>query len=139
VRTDVGIDAGSCTTDADCQNTSLGPSGHCVESECGYDECLTDGDCGAGTICVCSSVVGGGVGTHVNRCIPSNCATDGDCGPGNYCAPSRGYCGGTEGFYCTSGADTCVDPQTDCSCGGNTCDYAPEIGHFACGTTTCSG
>lgn len=134
-----GFDGGSCNGDADCQDASLGPNAHCVEHVCGEDECLVDADCAAGTICICSSDVGGGNGLHVNRCVPSNCTTDGDCGSGNYCVPSRGYCGGADGFYCTSGSDTCVVPQSDCACGGNACVYAPEVGHFACGATTCSG
>ncbi|HEY6458678.1 MAG TPA: hypothetical protein VIY73_00965, partial [Polyangiaceae bacterium] len=76
---------------------------------------------------------------HTNSCIPAECATDGDCGPGNYCVPSRGYCGSIGGFFCTSGSDTCVDPKTDCSCGGNSCAYDPELGHFACAAASCSG
>jgi hypothetical protein len=64
---------------------------------------------------------------------------DSGCGPSEYCSPSRGYCGGVEGFYCHSSQDTCVDAAKDCSCGGNSCVYAPTVGHFVCGSNVCMG
>jgi hypothetical protein len=63
-------------------------------------------------------------------------------GAGEYCSPSRGYCSSIEGFYCTTSKDTCVDPTTDCACGGpqpTACVYVPQVSHWLCGSAICAG
>jgi hypothetical protein len=126
--------SGACSSDAEC------PAGeHCAEHQCGWDGCLVDSDCDAGNVCVCNGSTGGGLRSPGNVCVPATCTVDADCGSGRYCAPSRGYCGTVEGFYCTSPKDTCVNPQTDCACGGNACEYSPVVGHFVCAQTVCNG
>lgn len=131
----------TCTTDADCAaDGSPAYDDKCVQGVCGADECLVDSDCPASQVCVCAADGFGGDGPRLNVCVPASCKVDSDCGAGRYCAPSRSYCGSVDGYECTSPADTCVDPQTDCStCGGNTCDYAPQVGHFVCATSVCNG
>jgi len=126
---------GACNTDADCPGGFL----HCTEHQCGYDACLVDSDCPAANVCVCSGGNGGGLRSPGNVCVPASCKVDSDCGSGNVCEPSRGYCGSVDGFFCTSNKDTCMDPAKDCSCGGNSCVYAPTVGHFVCGTSVCMG
>jgi Cys-rich repeat protein len=129
----------SCSSSTDCQVPGGGTQ-YCAQQQCGPDQCLVDADCDPGRVCVCASEVGGGIGPRLNLCVPSNCTVDSDCGAGGYCSPSRSYCGGVTGYYCHSNRDTCVDSTTDCSsCGGNSCVYAPTVGHFVCGTSTCDG
>jgi hypothetical protein len=129
----------SCNADPDCQGDTGSLELHCAEHVCGYDACLVDADCPTGNLCVCKADAGGSWGDVGNACVPAQCHVDADCGAGEYCTPSRGYCGAVSGFYCTSSADTCVDPTTDCTCGGNSCVYAPTVGHFLCATSTCNG
>jgi hypothetical protein len=125
----------ACSSITDCQVAG----GYCVQGQCGLDTCLSDADCGAGKVCVCGADAGGGNAIHTNSCVAANCRTDSDCGAGEYCSPSRGYCGGVDGYYCHTGADTCIDSTSDCACGGNACVYAPTVGHFVCGTNICEG
>jgi hypothetical protein len=137
-------DAGSlsCNSDQDCQGDAGTAELHCAEHLCGYDTCLTDSDCSqisVGTLCVCNANAGDGTRSPGNVCVPAACHVDADCGQGNECTPSRGRCGDVSGFYCTSSQDTCVDPTRDCACGGNSCVYAPTVGHFLCATNTCNG
>jgi hypothetical protein len=131
----------SCSTDADCQGTSGATYLHCVEHGCGYDACLVDADCPSGQACVCDAAAGGGTRSPGNACVPAACHVDADCGGGAYCVPSRAVgCGGVDGLHCTSRADTCVDPTIDCkACGGTTCAYAPQVGHFVCDVNVCNG
>ena len=131
----------TCATDADCVgDAAMGLGAICLQGICGWDACLTDADCSPAQVCVCASQAYGGNGFHGNECVAATCKVDGDCGAGRYCAPSRTYCGSIQGYNCTSPADSCVNPQTDCaSCGGNTCDYAPQVGHFVCGSSVCNG
>jgi hypothetical protein len=126
--------ATTCNTDPDCPTYE-----HCVEHVCGADACLTDTDCATGNVCVCTSDAGGGNRIPGNVCVPASCSVDSDCGAGSLCVPSRGYCGGVSGYYCSSSKDTCVDPAKDCSCGGNACVYAPMVGHFVCASNVCNG
>jgi hypothetical protein len=126
----------SCNTDADC-TTAVNTGVHCAEHVCGYDQCLVDSDCPSNQLCVCGNMLRGGLGSE---CVPAACHTDADCGAGNYCVVSPGYCGDITGYYCTSNRDTCVDPTRDCAaCGGNSCVYTPQVGHFTCATNTCNG
>jgi hypothetical protein len=138
---DVAVDAAvTCTTNADCVfDGSLPYEDNCVHGVCGGDQCLVDSDCPGAQVCVCGGAGFHGDGPQLNVCVPAACKVDGDCGTGRYCVPSVSYCGSTQGFNCTSPTDTCVDPHTDCSCGGDTCDYAPQVGHFVCATAVCNG
>jgi hypothetical protein len=132
----------TCTTSAGCvSDSSPNFDTICVQGVCGADECLADSDCPSTQLCVCAADGFGGDGPRINRCVPAACKVDGDCGPGRYCEPSRSYCGSVDGYNCTSPADTCTDPQNDCAAcgGGNACDYAPQVGHFVCGTSVCNG
>jgi len=79
--------------------------------------CVTDADCGSGSVCVCESAdspTGG-------RCAPADCKTDKDCGTG-LCATYDLVCGGT-GFACQSAKDACVSSD-DCTSG--ICNYQPH-------------
>ncbi len=141
-----GGDAGpACASAADCVGDGGSPlfgRGACLQGGCTIDQCYTDSDCGAGAVCVCSGSVGGGNAQHANTCIEAHCKSDSDCGPGSYCLPSLGYCGGVQGFYCTTRQDSCVDPQTDCACvepAAKSCQYAPQVGRWVCGRAFCAG
>jgi hypothetical protein len=138
-----GSDAASpppCTTDADCQGDAGNPLWNCVEHGCGWDACLADADCLASQVCVCESQIPSGKGKPGNSCVSASCHVDSDCAGGGYCAPSRGACGNVLEYDCTSAADTCVTPQTDCSsCSGFACVYDPMVAHFVCSTSACHG
>jgi Cys-rich repeat protein len=134
---DAGVS--SCSSNADCQVDGAVGGQTCVQNQCSYDQCLVDADCSTGELCVCSADNGGGDRLELNVCVPAQCHVDSDCGAGQYCSPSRGYCGSVEGYYCHTALDTCVDPTTDCPCGGFACLYTPTVGHFVCGTPTCAG
>jgi hypothetical protein len=122
----------ACATDADCaRGSTSGP--FCQAGACGFDACFTDGDCTGGAVCSCAADFYGGNAIHGNECIPASCRVDGDCGAGSICAPSVGYCGAFEGFHCApANADACGS--------GDSCQFAQEIGRFACQRQpTCSG
>ena len=121
-----------CTSDAQCRPDG-GLPGYCLRGACTIDRCLTDDDCGGG-VCVCSTrSVPSEIVENMNYCVNGNCRVDGDCGAGGYCVPSGGPCNSGGGFFCHTGADTCVDPAIDCpsSC-YSTCAYFPDRGAFAC-------
>ncbi len=134
-----GVDAGgACNTDADC-TASIGGALHCFHGQCDLDQCLTDSDCGASSVCACANDYYGGNGVHGNVCVPGNCRVDSDCGAGGFCIPSQSYCGAFEGYYCHTPADTCVDPKLDCTDMNASCVYDQTVGHFACATVLCAG
>lgn len=121
---------GDCTTDADC--TEL-PNGYCSVSDgdsvvayCAYG-CVTDADCGAGSICVC--------GDYIGVCAQAKCTSDEACGNGLRCQSydvSRGC--NSLGFACQTPNDECggdVDcPQDLCGAG--------DAGPFVCQNTSCA-
>lgn len=133
-------DAGTiaCTTDADCLVDGGFGGPFCLEGTCQIDQCLIDGDCPAGTACGCSNQLRG-LTVRRNSCMPSTCRTDADCAETGLCSPaSGGHCGSLSGFHCRTSADTC---RTNADCPsqpdgglvyGSTCDWAPEVGHWAC-------
>jgi len=135
---DGGVVIPGCHSDSDC---TMGKNGRCMRigniagDTCTYDECFTDGDCGQGKACLCSA--------DGNLCLDANCQTDGDCA-GLGCSPSYGTsCGpysGTQGFYCHTPSDECVDDK-DCNAGGKVgyCAYSSQAGHWACAYSICSG
>ena len=110
---------------------------------CDYDQCTTDASCpGTGTqVCSCQGQTAPSQLGYGSNCIQANCHTDADCGPGGYCSPTYGLgCGpffGTEGWYCHTCADTCVN---DSDCPTNAwCEYDPVVGHWSCNTGVCAG
>jgi hypothetical protein len=135
-----GVDAGggACKADTDC-TSAVGGVEHCLHGQCGFDQCLTDPDCGTSSVCVCAAAFYGGNALHGNVCVPGNCHVDSDCGAGGFCIPSQGYCGAFQGYYCHTLADTCVDPKLDCPGPNDSCVYDQTVGHFTCALVTCAG
>jgi hypothetical protein len=97
-------------------------------------------------VCSCQGQSGAD-GKLASVCIPANCHTDADCGSKGYCSPSVSFmCGanfGTQGWYCHTCADTCVE-DADCPADpskgpGHYCAYDPTQGHWACGYAFCVG
>ena len=135
----------NCNADSNC---AFAPSGRCTSTRvgcmCTYDDCSTDADCAAGTLCSCRGTLGDRpAGT--NRCVTSNCRVDADCGANGYCSPSLDpSCGtyiGVSEWFCHTSQDTCIN-DSDCpSTGGVTpfCGYKPEIGHWSCLSALCAG
>jgi hypothetical protein len=128
----------ACSTDADCGTATL--SGHCLNGQCGPDQCLSDSDCPSGQACGCATQFAGNA-FHTNRCVPSNCRVDSDCGENGFCSDtSSGYCGSFSGFYCHTPADQC---HTDADCSSvstPTCSYQPMLGYWACQAhSVCTG
>jgi hypothetical protein len=138
---------GECMAATDC---TMGDNAHCLAPEhngtcyCAYDDCKSDADCPANTLCVC----GGSIpyGPPTNTCLPSNCRTDADCGDGQYCSPTLdttcGIYGGVVGYACTTKQDRC---HTDADCPKSTssgpphCSYSQELGYWACSSGICAG
>ena len=136
-----GVPTGSpddCAADQDC---TAGRNGRCLTNRdynfCTYDECVSDGDCGADSVCECG---GGFAGDH-NVCLPGNCATDADCGS-DYCSPSFGSCGfydGTVGYFCHTKDDECVD-DADCDMDRSEyCAFDQGSGHWSFSDAGCDG
>lgn len=122
-----------------------GRNGRCVFTRfgtaCTYDECITDDDCGAGSVCQCN----GGFYSDNNVCLSQGeCQTDGDCGANGYCSPSFGDCGdysGVVGWFCHTADDECVD-DADCGDGeswGDYCAFMPGTGRWQCSNSHCAG
>jgi hypothetical protein len=141
----------ACTADSDCTMMPPGFSpidGTCDNGSCNYNQCAQDSDCpmAATEVCSCQGQTSGYAGaSYGSVCIPSNCHVDSDCGPNGFCSPTvSATCGsfyGTQGFYCHTCQDTCVD-DTDCGNGqpGNPyCAYDPTVGHWACESGFCAG
>ena len=143
-----GVDASApqaCATDADCWTDAgvVGPL-QCVQGQCGTDECIADSDCSSGKACVCSAYANASVWSVGNRCVAASCTLDSDCGAGGYCTGNQSY--GVSSLRCTTAADTCRNPKTDCDClqdGGfyfyADCPYTPEVGSFVCYAVTAAG
>jgi hypothetical protein len=81
--------------------------------------CTQDGDCRAGTACVCNPLAYlpdmRTVPTGEGACVLATCRTDADCGAGSYCAVGNlEYLGDTvPGFGCLRADDECT---TDADC-----------------------
>jgi hypothetical protein len=130
-----------CELDTDC---TAGVDGRCTRSNgcsCTYDECASDAACATGQLCDCRDAWDGS-----STCLPTNCRTDSDCGSCGYCSPTFGSCGkyeGVTGWACHTAQDTCTN-DSDCQTvdGGFVtayCAYQPELGHWACSISQCSG
>jgi hypothetical protein len=119
--------------------------GKCEDSTCDYNQCTTDTDCGGSTpVCSCQGQTHGYAGSSVGSvCIPGNCNTDADCGAGGFCSPTVSpECGafyGTQGWYCHTCQDTCINDGDCTQQGTGYCAYDPAVGHWACGYGICAG
>lgn len=133
----------ACTSHGDC---TAGRNGQCLNgragTQCTYDECLSDSECGGGNaVCECPSDTNG-----ANRCLKSSgCKVDSDCAGGFACSPTLGTCGhysGTEAYFCHTAADECVDDK-DCGSDpngfGGYCAFEQTVGHWKCSTSECAG
>lgn len=131
-----------CVKDADCTS---GENGRCVNAgfgsgagavaKCSYDACFVDDACTRGGACVC----GASNSIENNYCARGNCHTDPDCGHNGFCSPSLGICGralGTDGYYCHTCDDECVD-DSDCKQPAFFCGYAPDLKRWKCLDYTC--
>ncbi len=118
-------------------------AGDCDQFQWGYCDgeqtticrsgCVTDSDCGADQICVCSSSLSPTGG----ECHAAACATDADC-PGSICASQNSASGcGIEVYRCVTERDRCVsnqdcpqdqgclwDPESE----ARQCDFSPVCG-----------
>ena len=100
-----------CLQDADCTDA---PNGHCELGQyeggtyCEYG-CITNADCGAGSVCLCDDAIG--------RCVSATCSTDAECGSGLLCSDyvTDPGCGGMA-FACQLPSDSCA-AQSDCNPG----------------------
>jgi hypothetical protein len=142
------IAGSSCASDSDCTQSA---HGHCdsngtTSCGCRYDQCVSDGECGASNSCVCASqIVSGQLGNPGNVCSKvGNCHVDSDCGAGGSCSPSPTvngclpWVGTVEGYFCHAAADSCNN-DVDCASGGGKCGFLPELGHWGCFLVTCAG
>ncbi|HYO96687.1 MAG TPA: ferritin-like domain-containing protein [Polyangiaceae bacterium] len=104
---------GRCSSDADCTERA---HGHCLVSAsfepfpeppatwCNYG-CVTDADCGAGSICSCGDLIG--------ECVPASCASDADCPGALLCASIMTKPGCGVELACQSPKDQC-NANGDC-------------------------
>lgn len=134
---DSGVFQGNCRSDSDCtmgKNGRCGPQGRIAGDICTYDECFTDGDCAATQACFCSA--------SGNSCLNANCRTDGDCA-GLGCSPTYGMScgsfGGTQGLYCHTQSDECVNDKDCTQSGAGYCAFSPQVGHWQCFYGFCAG
>jgi hypothetical protein len=133
----------TCASDTDCPPCQNGQPDRCHAVPqtlhgpwCICDQCNTDQDCGAGSVCVCNQR-GWSSGSYQNACVPAQCQVDADCGPGGFCSPSPGPCGAIQGYYCHTAADPCWS-SADCPA-GNVCLRSSATGAWGCGTVLCGG
>jgi hypothetical protein len=138
---DSGI-PGQCNQDSDC---TQGNNGRCsfnrIGKVCTYDTCTTDAECANGGVCMCRE----GASSGTNHCVGGvgGCRVDADCGPNGACSPSFGSCGnygGTEGYYCHTSSDTCVD-DSECTEGGTMgyCMFETKMKKWQCSYSFCAG
>jgi hypothetical protein len=101
----------ACSTDADCTEK---PNGFCQNfgfadgpagCTCDYG-CVTDADCGAGSVCMCGDPVG--------HCVTASCSSTADC-EGGSCSEyiTLPGCGGAA-FACQTPDDECAS-DADCA------------------------
>jgi hypothetical protein len=102
----------ACSTDGDCAAQA---HGWCNDvpvqypaTFCNYG-CVTDAECGAGSICVCGEPVG--------HCAQALCTSDADCGPGLHCSSYESNPGcGSIAYACQAPGDECAG-NADCGSG----------------------
>lgn len=104
---------GDCATDDDCPGSQVCAN---IWGDCGcVAQCMSDGDCQDGEICVCAGDhpdVGGDLYLQ-NTCMPANCASKSDCEGECGCRGSEFFCGHVIGAFCPTLADECSD-SGDC-------------------------
>jgi hypothetical protein len=130
-----GLEAGSCHGSsgvvaravAQACTSNAGADAGCNVAP--HDQCLTDSNCGASSVCACQSPIAagqacpGGVPLVAgNVCIPANCRVDSDCTPCGVCQ-AQYSCGVITGYYCQTPADTCVPEGPAVSFDGNGCVF----------------
>jgi hypothetical protein len=91
--------------------------------------CVTDNDCGTGSLCRCGSSASPTSGV----CVTSSCRTDVDCG-GYFCAAYDTGCSG-QVFACQTQDDAC---RADADCNGGACFPSAE-GVWTCGGICVAG
>lgn len=123
----------ACGSDADCMPA---PDGRCqlgiYFTQCAYNECQSDADCGPDSRCDCQGV---------NRCVASECSSDTDCGAGLRCQSSLALqCGNITppvGYYCHTEQDEC---QSDADCPSfvaPSCVHDPALARWVCRDVQC--
>lgn len=138
-----GDPSGECQLDTDC---TMGMNGRCLStiggSECSYDECASDAECGGASVCKCRIPDT----NDANQCFHGNCIVDADCGLDGYCSPSavnigascsEGISPGSVGYFCHTAADGCTD---DAECGNQgeaACIFQVESMKWSCFTLMC--
>ena len=125
----------ACNSHEDCTE---GPNGRCTmgvwgtqDCQCSYDECSTDGDCGADFLCGCGEAEPF-ANLPNNRCISATCRTDDDCDAG-YCLAVPYYCDAPssvddlwiESFACATDGDECRNHEV-CTCDDDLTACRPE-------------
>jgi hypothetical protein len=107
---------GCCQTDADCTAANQYCQysvGQVIGSWC-TTGCLTNADCGEGSICQCGDPMG--------SCVPASCQSDADCPGEARCASfaTNDGCGPWTRFSCQTVQDECAS-NLDCPA-GDECD-----------------
>ncbi len=121
---DSGIpQADTCKQDSDC---AAQPNGYCNASSgfgpggchCQYG-CVTDADCGSGSICVCGDPIG--------ACRPATCTSAADCGFGDCSSYDTSMGCNMLSFVCQTPNDTCGG-DGDCANSGPAthCGFATD-------------
>jgi hypothetical protein len=138
----------ACTTDTDCAAGQVGmtQNGKCVMGSCDFNQCVTDADCPGGQVCSCQGQTRAWAGQSFGSvCITANCRVDADCGKDAFCSPTVSPgCGsfyGTQGFFCHTCEDTCVN-DTDCPTQNGSpgyCAFDATVGHWTCNYGYCAG
>lgn len=119
-----------CASSSDCKEK---PLGWCsafrmkgiTESNCEYDACRADADCGAGKACTCGEI------WEERRCVVATCRDDSECGSGRWCSFSEETAQAAAGYYCHTLEDTCVDRSLDCP-RDEQCIYEPTQHRWSC-------
>jgi hypothetical protein len=154
----VPVEATSCTNPGidDCCNTSdcqldglclVGPVSpacvgpvHLPRNECGYDQCGSDPDCGAGMICVDRGLWG----PEIKSCMVADCKRDTDCGAGEKCELIQNTCCSNYpasvalGLYCVPPVNGCHNDK-DCDQGSYCALDANQKAVCTAGMATCPG
>jgi hypothetical protein len=148
---DGSVPGGECWSDTQCSDG--GRNGRCTVSVgfafCSYDECVTDSDCTAMSLCVCGATPAN-YGRNPNECVPAACHVDSDCGPGGYCSPSPNPClypsqsstnyAQVYGYYCHTARELCAAGEcvnAHCQDAGGTCEWESTDAGWRCQFATC--
>ena len=112
-----------CEANADCGSHARCSCGEGTNRHAciPLDTCKADGDCGIDGLCACGTDGG------ANTCTQANCRVDADCGAGGSCAS------GGSGTYCRTPRDTCRTTQ-DCESKDDyrVCEYDRSVRFWQC-------